>query len=31
LPANGSTVYVTLYSYVGGQWLFNSYSYVSGQ
>jgi hypothetical protein len=30
LPANGSTVYVTLYSYVGGQWLFNSYTYVSG-
>lgn len=21
LPANGSTIYVTLYSYVGGQWL----------
>jgi 6-phosphogluconolactonase (cycloisomerase 2 family) len=30
LPANGSTVYVTLYSYVGGQWLSNSYTYVSG-
>jgi len=30
LPANGSTVYVTLYSYVGGRWLFNSYTYVSG-
>jgi hypothetical protein len=30
LPANGSTVYATLYSYVGGQWLSNSYTYVSG-
>ena len=30
LPANGSTVYVTLYSNVGGQWLSNSYTYVSG-
>ena len=29
LPANGSTIYVTLYSYVGGQWLFNSCTYVS--
>jgi pro-kumamolisin-like protein len=30
LPANGSTVYVTLYSLVGGQWLSNAYTYVSG-
>jgi hypothetical protein len=30
LPANGSTIYVTLYSYVGGQWFNNSYTYVSG-
>lgn len=30
LPANGSTIYVTLYSYIGGQWLNNQYSYVSG-
>jgi Protein of unknown function (DUF1565) len=30
LPANGSTIYVTLYSYVGGQWLSTSASYVSG-
>jgi NADH:ubiquinone oxidoreductase subunit len=30
LPANGSTVYVTLYSYVGGQWLNNAYNYISG-
>jgi hypothetical protein len=30
LPANGSTVYLTLYSYVGGQWLNNAYTYVSG-
>jgi hypothetical protein len=29
-PANGSTIYVTLYSYVGGQWLSNAYTYVSG-
>jgi len=29
LPANGSTVYVTLYSYVGGQWLSNAYTYTS--
>ena len=33
LPATnpGTTVYVTLYSYVGGQWLSNAYTYVSGQ
>ena len=30
LPADGSTIYVTLYSYVGGQWLNNQYQYVSG-
>jgi hypothetical protein len=32
LPATnpGTTIYVTLYSYVGGQWLNNAYSYVSG-
>jgi hypothetical protein len=30
LPANGSTIYATLYSYVGGQWLSNPVTYVSG-
>jgi len=30
LPANGSTIYVTLYSLVGGQWFNKGYSYVSG-
>jgi hypothetical protein len=30
LPADNSTIYVTLYSYVGGQWLNNQYTYVSG-
>ncbi len=30
LPANGSTIYVTLFSDVGGQWLNNAYAYVSG-
>jgi fibronectin type 3 domain-containing protein len=30
LPANGSTIYATLYSLVGGQWLSNAYTYVSG-
>jgi hypothetical protein len=30
LPANGSTIYVTLYSYVGGQWLSSASSYTSG-
>ena len=30
LPANGSTIYVTLYSYVGGQWLSTASTYVSG-
>ena len=29
LPSNGSTVYVTLYSLVGGQWLSNQYSYTA--
>ncbi len=27
LPTNGGTVYVTLYSLVGGQWLNNAYTY----
>ncbi len=30
LPADGSMIYVTLYSYVGGQWLSNGYTYTSG-
>jgi hypothetical protein len=30
LPANGNTIYVSLYSYVGGQWLSNPVTYVSG-
>jgi len=30
LPANDSTIYVTLYSLVGGEWLNNSHTYVSG-
>jgi len=30
LPANGSTIYVSLYSYVGGQWLNNPVTYTSG-
>ncbi|MGB0111005.1 MAG: hypothetical protein WBP52_21110, partial [Terriglobales bacterium] len=30
LPANGSAVYVTLYSDVGGPWLGTSSTYVSG-
>ena len=30
LPADGSQIYVTLYSYVGGQWLSNGYTYTSG-
>ncbi len=29
LPTNGSAVYVTLYSYVGGQWLSNQYTYTA--
>jgi hypothetical protein len=30
LPANGTTIYVSLYSYVGGQWLNNPVTYTSG-
>jgi hypothetical protein len=30
LPANGNTIYTTLYSFVGGQWMSTSASYVSG-
>ncbi len=30
LPANGSTIYLTLYSLVGGQWLSTATTYVSG-
>ncbi len=30
LPANGSTIYVTLYTYVGGSWINNQYTYTSG-
>ncbi len=30
LPADGSTIYATLYSFVGGQWLSTSATYVSG-
>jgi hypothetical protein len=29
LPSNGSTVYVTLYSLVGGQWISNQYTYTA--
>ena len=29
LPTDGSTVFVTLYSYVGGQWLANAYTYTA--
>ena len=29
LPQNGTTIYATLYSFVGGQWLSNSYTYGS--
>jgi len=29
LPTNGSTVYVTLFSLVGGQWLYNQYTYTA--
>jgi hypothetical protein len=31
LPANGDTIYVTLYSYVGGQWSSTASTYTSGQ
>ena len=30
LPANGTTIYVSLYSYVGGQWVNNPVTYISG-
>jgi hypothetical protein len=30
LPANGSMIYVSLYSYVGGQWVNNPVAYTSG-
>jgi Divergent InlB B-repeat domain len=30
LPANGSTIYVSLYSYVGGSWQNNPVTYTSG-
>ncbi|HXY78216.1 MAG TPA: hypothetical protein VEH47_05340, partial [Candidatus Acidoferrales bacterium] len=30
LPANGSPIYVTLYSEINGSWVQNYYSYVSG-
>jgi hypothetical protein len=29
LPQNNTTVYVTLYSYLGGQWQYNQYTYNS--
>ena len=29
LPTDGSTVYITLYSLVGGQWLSNAYTYTA--
>jgi len=29
LPANNSTIYVTLWSLVGGQWYYNEYNYTS--
>jgi hypothetical protein len=29
LPSNGSTVFVTLYTFVGGQWLSNAYTYTA--
>ena len=30
LPADGSQIYVTLWSLVNGQWLYNEYTYTSG-
>ena len=30
LPADGSQIYVTLYSLIGGQWYSNAYTYISG-
>lgn len=29
LPTDGSTVYATLFSYVGGQWIYNQYQYTA--
>ena len=29
MPTDGSTVYVTLYSYIGGQWLSTGYTYTA--
>jgi hypothetical protein len=29
LPTNGSTVYIRLWSFVGGSWLFNDYTYTA--
>ncbi|MGD0932936.1 MAG: hypothetical protein ABR902_20015, partial [Candidatus Korobacteraceae bacterium] len=29
LPTDGSTIYVTLFTYVGGQWVYNQYSYTA--
>ena len=29
LPTDGSTVYVTLYSLIGGQWVSNAYTYTA--
>jgi hypothetical protein len=30
LPTDGSTVYVTMYSQIGGQWVNNQSTYTSG-
>jgi hypothetical protein len=30
LPTDGSTVYVTMYSLINGQWQNNQYTYTSG-
>jgi hypothetical protein len=30
LPANSTIIYVSLYSYVGGEWVNNPVTYVSG-
>jgi hypothetical protein len=29
LPTNGSTIYVTMYSLISGQWVHNSYTYTA--
>jgi len=29
LPGSGATVYVTLYTKIGGQWYYNEYVYTS--